>query len=325
MKNKALLISLLFFLTLISCMKSDKITLVGSSGRINHVLIVIKKSDWQGEVGDALREIITEPVVGLPQEEDQFTINQVTPKIFTSLFKRSRNIMYVGYDKKENFYSNTNIFAKPQITLSILAENKEALIENINSHKEEIISTFKNNDLIVYQKNRIFQNFHDPKIITTLKNLKIDMKIPFAYKKVEDDGNFLWFRHTLSNGFLNIIAYEIPISTNDTLGSENIIKYRDSIGKKYIPGQFENTYMKTEPQFIPITKKVKIFGLDALESRGLWIVEGDYMGGPFISYAINDKKNNRILIIEGFSYTPSKKKRDFVFEMEAILKTVKIN
>jgi len=322
LKNITLLV--FFLVTFISCYKDDKITLVGSTGRINHVLIVIKNSDWQGEVGAALREIITEPLLGLPQEEYQFTINHVAPGTFNSLFKRTRNIMFVGYDKKENFYTNKNIYANPQITLSILAENKEALIANIKSHKSEIISTFKDNDLIVYQK-KITKDFHKLNTIKTFNQLNFSLKIPFAYKQVEDDGNFLWFRNTIRKGFLNIIAYEVPLSVKDTLRIQNIVKYRDSIGLKYIPGQFENTYMKTEPQLKPFTKNVKIFGLDAIESRGLWVVEGDYMGGPFISYAINDIKNNRILIIEGFSYSPSAKKRDFVFEMEAILKTVKLN
>jgi len=46
------------------------------------------------------------------------------------------------------------------------------------------------------------------------------------------------------------------------------------------------------------------------------------MGGPFVSYTFKDEDSGRLLVIEGFSYTPSAKKRDFVFELESILKTV---
>ena len=80
--------------------------------------------------------------------------------------------------------------------------------------------------------------------------------------------------------------------------------------------------MLTESQYDPVTKKVNIAGKSAIETRGLWIVKDDFMGGPFLSYTIIDKTNHRILIIEGFSYAPSSKKRDFVFELEAILKTI---
>jgi hypothetical protein len=124
---------------------------------------------------------------------------------------------------------------------------------------------------------------------------------------------------------LNIIAYEIPILDNKIIDNVQLIKYRDSIGKKFIPGQFDNTYFKTEPQFEPVNKEIRLSGKKTIESRGLWIVEGDYMGGPFISYTIEDIKNNRLLVVTGFSYTPSTKKRDFVFELESILKTVLVN
>jgi len=320
---KKILLSVILFTTLISCYKNDKVTLVSSTGRINHVLIVIKNSDWQNEIGDALREIITQPVLGLPQEENQFSINHVAPETFNQLFKRTRNIMFIGFDKESKFYENNNIYANPQTTLTILGKDKEDLIRNINTHKEEIISTFKKNDLALYQ-NKLKKESYNRKTFTTFNSLNFSLRIPSSYKQVEDDGDFLWFRNTITKGLLNIIAYEIPKSPNKTFDLDYIIKYRDSIGKTRIPGQFENTYMKTEPQFRPITKELKLANHNALESRGLWIIEGDYMGGPFISYTIDDEKNNRLLVIEGFSYSPSTKKRDFVFELEAILKTLQI-
>jgi hypothetical protein len=278
--------------------------------------------DWQGKVGDELKKIIGEPVKGLPQEENQFSINQVDPYTFNSLFKRNRNILFVGLDQEENFYTNKNVHASPQTTLTILSKDKEALIENIRSHATEIVDIFKKNDLALYQK-KVTKDFHDPATIETLNNLDISMKIPFDYKMVEDSGQFLWYRNTFERGLLNIIAYEVPVF-DESYTKESLLSFRDSIGKSYIPGQFENTYMRTEPQFTPIYKEVEFNNVKALESRGLWFVEGDFMGGPFISYTIEDKENERLIVVEGFSYSPSSKKRDVVFELEAILKTIKL-
>ncbi len=316
------IIAILFF-ALNSCIGNDKLTLVHSSGKINHILIVIKNSDWQGEVGDALRDIITTPIVGLPQDENQFSINQISPKTFNSLFKRNRNIMFVGYDSISNFYTNSNIYASPQTTLTILGKNKKDLIENIKAHKNELISTFKKNDLIAYQR-KITKKHHKIKEIETFNKFGFTLKLPLTYNMVEDNGDFLWYRNRIAKGLLNIIAYEVPYRSIDEFNVLNIIKIRDSIGKKYIPGQFEDTYMITEHQYTPITKEVIISDKKAIETRGLWILKGDYMGGPFLSYTFDDKKNNRLLIIEGFSYSPSSKKRDFIFELESILKTVSI-
>jgi len=49
------------------------------------------------------------------------------------------------------------------------------------------------------------------------------------------------------------------------------------------------------------------------------------MAGPFLNYTVIDKANNRLVVVEGFTYAPSINKRDFMFELEAILKTLKIN
>lgn len=320
---KRIAITLLVSVLLISCEKSDKITLVESTGRINNILIVLNTSDWDGKVGDSLKAIISEPISGLPQEENQFGVNHVDPKTFNSLFKRNRNILFVGLDSTNNFYTNKDVFASPQTTLTILGKDKDQLIENIQSHREEIIDVFKKNDLALFQRN-VTKDFHKPENIKTLNYLGISMKIPFDYKMVDDTGEFLWYRKDIGKALMNIIAYEVPLY-NAAIETEYLVSYRDSIGKYNIPGQFENTYMRTELRIPPVTQEVEFSDINAIESRGLWFVEGDFMGGPFISYTISDTANDRIIVVEGFVYAPSSKKRDLVFELESILKTIKMN
>ena len=304
-----------------SCAKSDKITLVDSTGRINNVLIVMNNEDWEGRVGDSLRQIIAQPLPGLPQEEYPFTVNQVDPITFNSLFKRNRNILFIGVDTLEHFYSNKNLYAYPQLTLTILGRDKNELIRNMMSHGEELISTFKENDMRLYQS-RITKDAYETNEINTFNNLGLEFKIPRAYRMVEDTGDFLWYRSTITRGLLNLLAYEIPVENLDSVSEDDLIRYRDSIGKTYVPGQFDSTYLATEKLVRPIVKKVNVGGREALESRGLWYVENDFMGGPFVSYTFKDEDTGRLLVIEGFSFTPSAKKRDFVFELESILKTV---
>ena len=48
------------------------------------------------------------------------------------------------------------------------------------------------------------------------------------------------------------------------------------------------------------------------------------MSGPFINYWIEDKVNNRYLIAEGFVFAPSVGKRDYIFELEAIIRSITI-
>ncbi len=57
--------------------------------------------------------------------------------------------------------------------------------------------------------------------------------------------------------------------------------------------------------------------------RGVWNVEHDFMGGPFVSYTFVDPGNNQIVTIYGYVYHPNKKKRNLLRQVEAILYSVR--
>jgi len=311
------------FLSIISCNKKDgTITLVESAGNINHLTIVIDNNLWNGSVGDSLREIIAKPILGLPQEENQFSVTQVPPKTFGRLFKTSRNILFIGLEDKEGYGVKKDLYARPQMTMTIIGKNKAALINQINKHKEEIISVFKMSDLKLFQR-KLTEKHWDSKKIKTLSNLGIELKIPEDYALVNDTGDFMWFRQDISKGSLNIIVYALPILDSVSIPN-NIVSSRDTIGKKYIPGQFKGTYMITEAAYTPFTKPTQISNQPSFETRGKWEVKGDFMAGPFLNFTVIDKVHNRLLVLEGFTYAPSINKRDYMFELEAILRTLKI-
>ena len=54
----------------------------------------------------------------------------------------------------------------------------------------------------------------------------------------------------------------------------------------------------------------------------MWEVKNAFMAGPFMNYFIDDKAHNRWVVVEGFVFAPSVNKRDYMFELEAILKSV---
>jgi hypothetical protein len=43
-----------------------------------------------------------------------------------------------------------------------------------------------------------------------------------------------------------------------------------------------------------------------------------------LNYAVKDEKNNRYLIIEGFTFSPAERKRNLQFELESIIKSAKL-
>jgi hypothetical protein len=226
---------------------------------------------------------------------------------------------------KNSFTISTDVYASPQKIITITGKNKQELLNVIQKNSASIISEFKDSDLRAV-RNKILKGYWKPSTIETFKKQGYTLKIPKSYSKVEDNGDFVWYRYHLFGGnSMEVISYTIPITSEDDENGNNIVTNRDAIGEKYIPGQIEGSYMITEEAYTPHIFEVELDGKKAFETRGKWEVKNVYMAGPFLSYTVVDKPNNRLVVVEGFTYAPSINKRDYMFELEGILKTLKIN
>ena len=110
----------------------------------------------------------------------------------------------------------------------------------------------------------------------------------------------------------------------DSTAVGDIIKVRDSIGGDLLILEEDGGRFVTEEAYSPFLFKTEIDGKPAYETKGTWEVKGRFIAGPFLNYAIRDEANNRYLILEGFTHAPRVDKRDHQFEMEAILRSAKL-
>ncbi len=323
-------VQFLFLLVISSCqLKTTDYVLPHSTGRTNGILAVVKTSQWTGDVGDALRGVLGEHIVGLPQPETQLSVSQVAPKGFIRMMKMHRNILVIEQSDTVKIGTIRNKYAAPQTIVYLAAKDKKGLVALIEQRGKEVIQIFKAADIQFLQS-----HFHTKKLATTkfktLTKLGIDFTIPKEFRLVDDTGTFLWLRQHLKSGLRgdgnnNLLVYSLPLPANfDALTTAQILAARDAIGKTYLPGSKEGRYMITEALFSPETTPAIVAGLQAYETRGKWEVKNDFMAGPFLNYTIVDTTNNRLLVVEGFTYAPSINKREFVFELEAIAKSLKI-
>ena len=134
--------------------------------------------------------------------------------------------------------------------------------------------------------------------------------------------NFVWLRSDLRTGTKDIVVYTVENSFDNK--TDFWVNKRDSIGQIYIPGPVKGSFMGTEHRYEPKTKTLNVSGVASKEIRGLWDMKNDVMSGPYLMYVFNDNKHNRVLIAEGYLYAPSLDKREYMLELEAILKSIKI-
>ncbi len=316
-----LVLYILFFSS--SCTKKHENISEKTTNKINTISVIIEEQLWNGEVGDSLRNKLASPVIGLPQEEPLFTINQYSAKFLEGYMKDSRNILVIKRGNKNSFEMVKNESEGPQNIFNISGKTANVILEEIEKNAPTIIEKIRQTEI---EEN---QRIIDTSILNTRRienKFKIEMHIPTGYNYALEKNKFIWLKKEITSGNTNILIYEVPYTCLKKSPSviHNIIKMRDSVGNLYIHGTTPRTRMITEDSYAPYLFQTKIAGLETFETKGTWQLENDYMSGPFINYSILDKKNNRILVLEGFCYAPSKEKRDLMFELEAIIKSVKI-
>ena len=303
--------------------KSNVRYLSASSGNINTVSVVADNLLWENNVGDAIRDVLATPAKGLPQDEPMFSLKQIPTQVFDGFATRSRTILKIEKKDSTGVHINKDVYAKPQTVIVVKGKTDQEIIDQVNDNALKIIDALTKQE--VYEKlRRINKSLLKDEAMENDLGFTID--IPSAYRIAKSDDQFYWVRKSLTNSMtMDMLFYSYPLDSIRKGDSTvvDIIKMRDKIAREKIPGE-DGIVMTTEDAYAPFLFKASIDNKPVLETRGIWEIEDAYMAGPFLNYAIEDKVNNRYLVAEGYVYAPSLDKREYVFELEAIMKSIKI-
>ena len=309
--------SILFFLIItLSCSENQQKLLPSSSGNINNISVVSSDELWDGVVGDVIRENFSRPIYGLPQIEPVFSLSHIPSKVFSGFATKSRTILKVDIAEKEGVFNFKNTYASPQRIIQITGKSSDNIIEIINENLNSIYSTMFLNEIQEKQR-RISKNLNQTQAIKNSTGLTL--RFPSAYRVAKVDSNFVWIRRDIETGSVNLF-----VSRYNDKNNSSVLKIRDSISKHHIPGPVENTFMSTDPIYTPSSQQISIRGKQILETRGLWEIKGQFMAGPFLNYKLeSNTKQDEYIMMDGFVYSPGSSKREYVFELEAIMRSLK--
>lgn len=321
--NKAHFLLLIIPFFFISCTKKSDNLPRKATGKINTISVIIDDQLWNGEIGDTIRNKFASPVIGLPKEEPLFTINQYPTKLMEGFMTDSRTIIVIKKEGKNQFVIKKDQYASPQKVFHISGRTSAEILEIIEKNAPKIIQIIKETEIAESQRINSL-SLLNPQIIAN--KFHISLKVPSGYLYAVQDANFIWMKREIVSGNTSLLIYQVPLSSikKDPNSIANIVKMRDSIGHLYIRGTELDTHMITEDGYSPYLFKVKLNGKETYETKGTWELKNDFMSGPFINYAIVDKQHDRILVLEGFCYSPSKEERDLMHELESIIKSIVI-
>ena len=317
MKRIAFYLSLvLVVLVLASCKKGQKnLFTPTSSGRPYEVLVVVNKPVWDRPAGRALFDVLDTNVPGLPQAERSFRIPNVDTQHFDRVLKIFRNIIIVDiqdiYTQPKLKFSR-DVYASPQMIMTIQAPNEDEFEEFVAKNSKVIIDFF-----VKAEMNRqitLLKQKHSDVISTKVGSIfDCDIWVPIELANYKEGKDFLWASTNRATADMNFVMYSYPYTDKDTFTKDYFIHKRDSVMKANIPGEREGMYMATDSMFVDV-EDIVVKGEYAQEARGLWEMEGDMMGGPFVSHARVDRANGRVIVVEAFIYSPDKLKRNLMEE-----------
>ena len=136
--------------------------------------------------------------------------------------------------------------------------------------------------------------------------------------------NVLWCCNNKGPMRKDVIVYSYPYTAQEQFSNEAIVAMRNAVMGQMVSAQVEGSHMGTEyKHFPPVSRQVSalrdtVGGFYAMETRGLWkMLDGEAMGGPFVSLTRLDQVNGRVVTAEAFLFAAGQKKRNALRQQEA--------
>ena len=300
-----------------------------SSGKTAEMIVATDNEViWEGEIGDSIRSFFNQDYSVLPQSEPLFEMAHIPVDKLTDnkMFRAHHNIFLIEID--ENVQESTiearkDFWAAPQRVIRIVSPSKQ-----------EFIRFFEEKDETIYN---ILMDAEHERLINTFKAFpardvqeevkkKFDftMAFPSGFYVAKTAPGFMWIRKETQHNSQGMIIYTYDFVDTIAFDKSRIISFRNSMTEEYIPGPSEGSYMVVATEYSPITsERIDFNGRFAIETRGLWRLEGDFMGGPFVNYTFVNEEGTKVITLDGYVYAPNAPKRDLLIQMEAITHSFK--
>lgn len=302
-------------------------SVLSATGMPYEVVVVATSTVWNDTLGTALKEELRQPVRGLPQPESSMRITYVGPDDFTGLMTYVRNILMVDVDEgrftKLSLRTEKDRWASGQTVVHLSAPKEELIIDYLKEHKGVLTDYFTR--LEMARMASVMQETYSTLVMDKVKaKFDVMLNVPSDIVSYKDTTDFLWASNDAKTGRMDVVVYTFPYTDPNTFSLEYLKAMRDSILGANIPGAFPNSHMTTVPDGLSYEAKT-LQGKYCGVLRGLWRMEGDMMGGPFVGFARLDEANNRVVVAEGFVYAPETDKRNYIRRLEAALHTLRLS
>ena len=295
---------------------------------------------------DLVDAIMAADMPCMPQVEPYFRLTNVSMSHFDDMFKPTRNILFIDINPQKYTQLKTkvskNYWSKPQAVCRIQSPSQEEFVAYWLEHGKEIREWFVGQE--IQRQTKFYRASTNKEARAILQKQGYDMLIPEDYIVLmdtvlagattyslrqpivlENEVRVLWCCNNKGSMRRDIVVYSYPYTDANTFTSDFLNEKRDAVLSRIVKGSVEGAYMGTEYKVMPPQmQRVSVKdSLQAYEVRGLWkILNGEAMGGPYVSHTRLDQVNARVVTAETFLYAAGQKKRTALRQAEAILYTL---
>lgn len=291
------------------------------TGAPGEVFVIVEKTYWEGDIGTELRGTLTADYPYLPQSEPMFSVFNAPHSAFKGSFCLHRNVVVVniggGIDSTGVKYQ-IDVWAHPQIVVTVYAPDQNAALELIRQEKGRIASAIeqKERDRIITNTKKFEDRDIRMEVASFLGGSPYFTK-DFSIKKKTN--GFVWVSHETTYVNQGTFFFKIPYVEPEFLTCDWCVDQIDSVLQANVPGMRDNSYMMTNRYIEPGLQYVQYRNRSFVEVRGLWELKNDYMGGPFVCHIFPDSANSCYIVEYGFVYAPKYEKRNYLRTVESIL------
>ena len=322
-------VGLLFVLILLFSCTEEKPRLADAKGTPSELLVVIPSSLVDTDIADTLQTITDCDAPGLASAERIFRTMTIGERGYEKVYMLMHSQLHVELDPRQKVPTlgvAHDVSARPQLQLLVRAASQAQLGQFLSRNRERIQHLIL--DFQLDRQAQMLQHKHSKKVDKELRRLGYTVCMPVDMQSTKRGRDFLWASSNRGGDKdINFLFYTLPWTGQDIRDMDWYIQRRDSVLRQNIPGAQEGQWMQTSraddgsPVVWPMLRRTDDGEL--VEVRGLWDMHGGFMGGPFVARIRIDSTEQKVVVTEGFVFSPNTSKRDLLRSIEAGLRTFK--
>ena len=288
--------------------------------------VICDNEAWESGIDSALYRTVGARVAGLPRPESYFYIlGHKSHAEASSMERKYGNLISINIDPiytEPTLKVEDNVYARPQVVISVNAPTIESAKRFIEEHGAEIAGHFE-----IGERNRSLANSRRSSMPQLMEQFKkhtgIDMHIPAGFGRANSgDRSLLWFMRDYEKKAQYIFAFSQRYNGPEDF--EGAALERMLINKLAVVHSDKPGSRLTISQNAPIYwSEIVANGRLWYELRGCWEVTFDQMGGPFVSFSTLDEERGIITTIVFALYAPEEQQRGLMGELEYLIYTAR--